>query len=121
MRRLRVQRYMELLAPLVKRGSIALPSMTPGHSWQTFMMTLSNSIPRDHLIRRLRARGVESNIGAQVLSTYSTYSDYVVSELTESLTLHTRSLALPLCEQYTNDTIEEVVTILNEIIIDLAV
>ena len=55
------------------------------------------------LIAALRAEGFESNIGAQVLSELDYVAERALfdrAQLSHSITLNTRSLAIPLCERY---------------------
>jgi len=110
-RRALAERYHELLADT----DCELPPLTEGHSWQTFMVRTPVHIDRDQLIKELRARGVEANIGAQVLSELPYLSPYLrPAQLTHQL--GPRSLALPLCESYSERELKVVTSALKEAI-----
>ena len=49
---------------LARFTGLALPAEVDGHAWQTFMVVLPEHIDRAGVIARLRANGVESNLGA---------------------------------------------------------
>ena len=105
--------YHERLAGLSERCGLGLPPLSEGHSWQTFMLTLPEGVERAEVIHQLRERGVESNIGAQVLSEQPYVRSYLGSwSLSESRALHHRSLALPLCERYGEVELQRVVSAL---------
>ena len=106
-RRSLAERYHELLAD----SACQLPPLTQGHSWQTFMVRTPEGVDRDQLIQELRTRGVEANIGAQVLSELTYLSPYLrPAQLTHQL--GARSLALPLCESYSDRELKVVVSAL---------
>lgn len=103
------KRYHELLAD----SGCELPPLTEGHSWQTFMVRTPEGVERDQLIRELRERGVEANIGAQVLSELPYLSPYLrPAQLKHQL--GARSLALPLCESYSDQELKVVASALKE-------
>jgi len=116
-RRVLADEYRTHLASLVEADYISLPSGSSGHSWQTFMIRLNQKVNRDQVITRLKEIGIESNIGAQCLSTL----DYVNTDdrnddLSTSIIIGQSGLALPLCELYSIDTISEVSKKLSEVL-----
>ena len=64
------------------------------------------SLDRDQLIQRLKAEGIEANIGAQVLSSLPYLSEFALSSATHEL--EPRSLAIPMCERYDEEDIKRV-------------
>ena len=102
-----------LLAPLAARGLLTLPTLDPGHSWQTFMVVLADGIDRAALVRRLSAAGIEANLGAQCLSALPAFAD-VAQASPVARRLHAQGLALPFCEQYGRPEVARVATALAE-------
>jgi len=103
-------KYHQLLQPLVERGSIYLPDLTRGHTWQTYMILLSEDFNRDLVIKRLRSLNVETNIGAQCISSIVHMQEYSqTQDLTVSRRLGKSGLALPMCEAYSEETLTSVV------------
>lgn len=113
---------------LIEKSSIAsfisLPVLVEGHSWQTFMIVVSGVVVAD-LIIRLRALGVETNIGAQVLTSIKYVKDHeshYVFDLDRPMSsrqLTGCTMALPLCEQYSDREIEHVVRCLEHVFFEL--
>lgn len=108
-RTLLVKAYARLLAPLHEEGLLRLPDMTPGHSWQTFMVVLANLYDRDEMIAKLREEGIETNLGAQSISGIGIYGTPATHSRQGSI-LHTQGLALPLFERMTISDVEHVAT-----------
>lgn len=116
-RRALARRYGELLEAYVDRGWLTLPSGHEGHSWQTYMIVLSDRYDRDLVISALRSRGVETNVGAQSLTSIDHLRGYEsTTELKHSERLGRQGLALPLCEAYTDETLNFVVEALSEVL-----
>ena len=107
--------YFECLAPLAASGELLLPTRAKGHSWQTFMTVLSPEYDRDSVARVLRKRGVEAGPGAQSMSSLGIYKNYRSREpLPGGTLLFNRGLALPFCEQMTEEDVRLVARILAE-------
>ena len=112
-RRALASQYLQALAPLAARGLLTLPTLDPGHSWQTFMVVLADGIDRAALVRRLSADGIEANLGAQCLSALPAFAD-VAQASPVARRLHAQGLALPFCEQYGRPEVARVATALAE-------
>ncbi|MBD9484623.1 DegT/DnrJ/EryC1/StrS family aminotransferase [Pseudomonas sp. PDM14] len=108
--------YKELLSPLEKAGVLALPRLVTGHSWQTFMVVLDASINRDEVIGELRARGVETNLGAQSLSCIGIYGEPQVRSVFGPA-LYKYGLALPLFERMTMDDVSLVAEAVSQVLL----
>lgn len=103
------QAYTELLSPLQAAGLLKYPTSNPGHSWQTFMITLSERINRKAVISRLANLGIESNIGAHALHNLEFFKNTTpVKNLKNAHFLSRSGLALPFCEKYTKDDLKQV-------------
>ncbi|WP_207063723.1 DegT/DnrJ/EryC1/StrS aminotransferase family protein [Motiliproteus sp. SC1-56] len=92
-----VEVYRSELSALEQRGIIKLPARVEGHSWQTLMITLDAEVNRDELIKSMRGKGTEVNLGAQSLSSIGIYSDSKFKCKNGSY-LYQSGLALPLYE-----------------------
>ena len=94
--------------------SISLPQNIVGHSWQTFMITLDDNISRPEVIDYLRKNRFECSIGSQSMVSLKTYAEYFKSymEKWNSLTLFKQGLALPFCEQYKEEQLNQFVNLL---------
>lgn len=110
--------YNKALMPLQESGKIHLPSTTPGHSFQTYMIVLCPDIDRTRVIRLLKEAGIESSIGAQSMSELGLYkhsnnanSNYIVGP-----NLFNNGLALPLHESLTVEQVHLVADTLIDII-----
>lgn len=105
--------YRTLLAGV---SEVRLPADVAGHSWQTFMMVLDDSVDRNALILKLREQGIEASVGAQAVSLQPAYrgSARAADAKTVSIAarLHRQGLALPFCEQYDEDVLAGVATTL---------
>lgn len=89
--------YFELLAPLESCGYLRLPKWKCGHSWQTFMVVLNQSLDRKQIIRCLFEAGVEANLGAQSMTSIGIYGDQ--RQVSNGPELYSQGLALPLFER----------------------
>lgn len=92
--------YMQKLQPLADKGLIRLPEINEGHSLQTFMIVLAQKYDRSQLIKHLYEQGIETNLGAQSMSSlglfhHSTNKEHNFAIGTE---LYHYGLALPLHE-----------------------
>ncbi len=89
---------------------LALPMDVPGHSWQTFMVVLPDGCDRGEIISKLRAAGIEANLGAQSVSAQPYYqARYGVSvERWNSYKLFKQGLALPFHESITPEQMHAV-------------
>lgn len=95
-RRILVNRYCSLLRDAPR---LSLPQNHEGHSWQSFMVILDESIDRDGMIRKLAERGIQANLGAQALNCLTYYKrKYAVDEKTfpNATRLYRHGLVLPL-------------------------
>ncbi|WP_159739437.1 DegT/DnrJ/EryC1/StrS family aminotransferase [Vibrio atypicus] len=110
-RRALANRYTDLLSPIVAQGLITLPNIVDGHSVQTYMIVLSQRFERIEVIKALRAKKVESNLGAQSMSSLNLFnhSRNIENSFVEGSYLYTHGLALPLHEGMSNDDVEFVV------------
>lgn len=95
--------YMSGLDALRRRNLLSLPLWSDGHSWQTFMVVLTETIDRQKVIDGLRQMGIESNLGAQSLSSIGLYG--ASEEMKVGAHLFSQGLALPLHEQMNTDDV----------------
>ena len=108
MRRELVKAYLSALESLVQRGLLSCPDWVSGHSWQTFMVVLDASLDRSAVIDELRARGIESNLGAQSLKVIGIYGESN-TKLIFGPALYDYGLALPLFESMADSDVVKVV------------
>lgn len=99
--------YTDLLADLVGKGIDRLPTVTDGHSWQTYMLVLAPEIDRDRLFADLRETGVEASVGAQSLTSTGLYPPAPAGAEVGPTLAH-RGVALP-CHQGMSDADSETV------------
>ncbi len=95
-RKLLALKYYELLH---KETCLTLPGNDDGHSWQSFMIILNESIDRKKLIETLFEKGIQTNLGAQAICSLKYYRNkYLFSQedFLNSVMLYTRGLVLPL-------------------------
>jgi dTDP-4-amino-4,6-dideoxygalactose transaminase len=110
--------YMRALEPLVEDGRISCPLWDDGHSWQSFMVTLTDEVNRKSLITLLQQRGVEANLGAQSLSQIGIYKG--VTALAEHGSyLYRSGLVLPMFEMMTAADVHKVTRALADSIAQL--
>ena len=91
---------------------ISTPSRIDGHSWQTFMVVLKSASAKE-LISFLKSKGIECNIGAQVLSRIKYIKDDLCEYTLDGVILRSdelsdKTIAFPLCEQYSTAHVERV-------------
>lgn len=110
--------YTELLAPLVQAGKLTLPTIVEGHSVQTYMTVLADSYNRSDVILELRGKQVESNLGAQSMSSLGLFNHEYNTEqqYPEGARLYTHGLALPLHEGMSTRDVNTVVSELTRVI-----
>lgn len=78
---------------------MTLPASDPGHTWQTFMVTLDPKQDRDRVITALGEKGVQANLGAQAINCLSHYRGkygWEPDSCPVAAYLYTHGLALPL-------------------------
>lgn len=110
--------YLQHLQPLADAGKIKLPSAHAGHSWQTFMVVLSDQYNRDELVIKLREKGIETSLGAQSLSSLAIYPNHWndAHKFDTGSTLYKQGLALPFCELYSTAELQQVVDALTDLL-----
>jgi dTDP-4-amino-4,6-dideoxygalactose transaminase len=96
-RRALATHYRDALSELEGEGLLRCPQWDDDHSWQTFMIVLDEAIARDAVIQALREREIETNLGAQSLSSLGLFPNNPVQ--TVGSRLYQSGLALPLYEQ----------------------
>jgi perosamine synthetase len=87
---------------------IQLPVFHNNHSWQSFMIVLSEEINRSELIQRLSKNGIQTNLGAQALHVLSYYKNkYQLDrdDYRNSLRLYSSGLVLPIYAKLIKDDI----------------
>lgn len=101
-RRVLARTYLAALAPLERLGLVYLPADHAGHSWQTFMVVLSDRIDRTAVIRSLAEAEIEANVGAQCLSDLPPFQKFASTDRGDAISsrLYRQGLALPFCERY---------------------
>lgn len=117
-RRRLVSEYADQLTGLISMGIVNLPIISNEHSYQTFMILLSNEIDRNQLIQKLKDEGVETNLGAQCLSELNLYAQASIVKGNANK-LSNSGLALPLHEKITTEEVAYVCGKLKKIIEDL--
>ena len=103
--------------------SIRLPAQDSGHSWQSYMVVLDNTINRADVIKKMYENGVETNLGAQALPALSYYkSKYNTSSKSAPVAenLFTQGLVLPLYGKLKPKQIETVALTLMQVINELS-
>jgi dTDP-4-amino-4,6-dideoxygalactose transaminase len=99
--------------------SIKLPTQNIGHSWQSYMITLDNSINRTMVMQKMREYGIETNMGAQALPALSYYRQkYNTSPQSAPVAqnLFTQGLVLPLYGKLTPKQIETIAKTLIQVL-----
>ena len=118
-RRQLAQMYLNALAPLQQQGLLSLPATAEGHVWQSFVICLASSFQASDVIKKLRQLEIESNCGAQILSTLPSVIqqvDFELQHLSSHHVLHEKTIALPFCEQYDQQIIDRVVCALQDVL-----
>lgn len=114
-RRSLVDHYFQGLDALAQANMLTLPARVPGQSWQTFMTVLHGRFDRADVIKAMRERGFETNMGAQCLSDTPALGSHGDSQPIAQR-LATQGLALPLCELMTADDITRVCDGLSDVL-----
>lgn len=84
---------------LLGHSLLHVPSDTSGHSWQSFMVVLDDSIDRDGFINMMAQCGVQTNLGAQALNCLSYFSrkyGYIDTDFPVATKLYRYGLVLPI-------------------------
>lgn len=105
-RRILADRYCSRLKSV---KGLSLPALHEGHSWQSFMVTLDESIDRDDLIVRLADEGIQANLGAQALNCLTYFKNkYTIGETTflNAARLYRQGLVLPLYGKLNGEDID---------------
>ncbi|MFC7685717.1 DegT/DnrJ/EryC1/StrS family aminotransferase [Ureibacillus sp. GCM10028918] len=79
--------------------SIQLPKPFEGHAWQTFMVVINSNIKRAEIIKNLKLKNIETNLGAQAIHMLSYYRDkynFDSNDYPVAKNLFESGLALPL-------------------------
>lgn len=111
-RRKLVKCYQDLLQGDAR---MRLPASDPGHTWQTFMVTLDPRQDRDRVITTLGEKGVQANLGAQAINCLSYYRDKYAwgsESCPVAARLYSHGLALPLHGQMRQTDVRRVVDVL---------
>lgn len=116
-RRSLVQEYAIQLQSLIRAEKILQPEQAPGNSWQTFMIVLGSQFDRDSVISSLRDYSIESNLGAQSLSSLDLWGEQSPS-LKVGPRLYRQGLALPLFERMSLKDVETVSSSLAKVLND---
>lgn len=98
---------------------MTLPASDPGHTWQTFMVTLDPKQDRDRVITALGEKGVQANLGAQAINCLSYYRGkygWGPDACPAATRLYSHGLALPLHGQMVEGDVRQVVTVLGAVL-----
>lgn len=90
---------------------MTLPATDPGHTWQTFMVTLDLRQDRDKVISALGEKGIQANLGAQAINCLSYYRGkygWGPDSCPEAARLYCQGLALPLHSGLTEADVSKV-------------
>jgi perosamine synthetase len=90
------------------QDKIYLPEGNDGHSWQSFMVVLDQSINRGKVIKELLKKGIQSNLGAQALNCLSYYINkyfHDIQPLLNTKRLYSYGLVLPIYGKLNGDDI----------------
>ena len=110
-------RYGELLKDV---QGIELPVALPDreHPWQAYIITVDESISRDQLALKLRARGVQCNFG-----TYSSHLQPLYGQTEAcpvSADVFRRHLAIPMHANLTDDQVERAAEAVRDVVAELS-
>ena len=112
------KRYIKLLD---KCKLAKAPLWHEDHTWQTFMVVLSDRVSRDVIIQKMAEQGIEVGPGAIAAHRLPMFCDPEISpDLLVSSKLADQGLALPLHCGLNDDEIEEVVSSLNSTLLECA-
>ncbi len=96
---------------------LQLPANIHGHSWQTFMVVLSEKFNRNSIIKQLKDSGVETNLGAYAIHSLKFYNEkysFCNKYFPIATKLYKQGLALPFSQNMTEEDINYVVKILGK-------
>jgi perosamine synthetase len=82
-----------------KITSIQLPTNSPEHTWQTFMVVLGDNCDRDNIVGEMSKAGFECGLGSMAghcAKIYQEKFNYKPDDLPVSERLYSQGLALPL-------------------------
>ena len=82
------------------------------------MVVLDESFNRNEIIAKLREQGIETNLGAQSLTSIGIYGKSQINLIFGPL-LYTQGLALPLFERMAQSDVTHVTTALTKTLFDL--
>lgn len=110
-----VKYYQEGLADSLVR----LPADIPGHTWQTFMVVLPEALDRKAVIRDLKRKGIETNLGSYAIHALRYYRRKYPQDAQrlaggQSIHLYRQGLALPIYSGMTESQVWVVVNALCE-------
>lgn len=108
--------YRHLLKDEQFSGKIkVLPALVEGHSWQSFMIVLDDKYDRNEIIKELRKKGIETNLGAQSMSQLGLYTHELnkKNKFPVGCINYSQGLVLPLHENISKQEIKRVVEMLN--------
>lgn len=109
--------YHETLSSLSEKFDVILPTATSGRSWQTYMVVIPSGMDRNNVIKQLREKGIETNLGAQCLSELELYGEALkFNNPGNASVLYNYGLALPLYEQLEEQDIRQVCAELHSVL-----
>lgn len=105
---------------LLRGSKLQLPALVDGHTWQTFMVILPDDMQRETVIRALREKGIESNLGAYAIHSLSYYRQRYADDCERftydsSDRLYRQGLALPLHPDLTVSQVQNIASALLEV------
>ncbi|MFM8304721.1 MAG: DegT/DnrJ/EryC1/StrS family aminotransferase [Actinomycetota bacterium] len=106
--------YGELLGDL---PGVTLPVVGEDreHTWQTFALTLDPSLPRNEIATRLRAFGVQSNIGTFASHVQPVYGPQPPCPVSRGL--FDRHVAIPMHANLTDSDVEYVASVVRDVVL----
>jgi dTDP-4-amino-4,6-dideoxygalactose transaminase len=90
---------------------------TRTHTYQTYHVLVDDTVDRDNLIKKLKSRGVETNLGAQALHCLDFYKKkyhYTEADFPNAAKAYRKGLALPMGEHLVSGNIREISKNLDE-------
>ena len=108
----------EYFEKLQNLQGLILPENSPGHNWQTFLVTLEKSINRDELISVANNEGINIVKASNSLSSLEFFINKYGKnyEVNNSVFISSQGISLPFCEAYSGDEVDLVVKKIKEII-----
>ncbi|PKM96209.1 MAG: glutamine--scyllo-inositol aminotransferase [Firmicutes bacterium HGW-Firmicutes-1] len=116
-RRLLAEKYFQMLSDL-EEVKIPICKEYCKHVYQTYHILLSNGINRDKVMKALKMKGIETNIGAYAVHLQQYYLEkysYNYSAFGNSINAYKQGLALPMHTYLSVEDIEYVVSNLIEV------